>query len=233
MVNDNGRRIVLRGRAEFLKVAITQLLATNELLEQKDLGSFYGTPAEIYQQETMEFLPQITLDFSEDDEDIAPGYSRVAGEINFRIAGETNDTISEGNLKTIGHRIKEVFAENNGYVWRKGKIRCNYADKKLGYHLQILSRNKSVGQNLITKVLEIQGHTPHWKNLNISENQDEGNSYPIIPPEKPLLGKVRRLPRRRPIADVRFRRATAYVYGVADPIILYSLQKKYKNALVT
>lgn len=226
-------RIILKGSKKLLMPAITELMAMHQLLEQKDIGAFYGKPAELYHQETLEFKPQVTLEFFEDDQDVAPGYRKTKGEINFRIAGETNETISEGNLRSIGTQIKSVFGSNNGYVWRKGKIKCNYADRKNGYHFQMLTRNESVGKDLITKVLRVQNHTPEWKNLNISENQEPQTAYPTIAPTKQLLAKPRRMPRRRPIADVRFRRAVAYIYGLPNPIILYSLEGRSSNALVT
>lgn len=193
----------------------------------------YGIPVELYQQETMEFLPQITLHFIEDFEDTDDNYPRVGGEINFRIAGETHETITESKLTIFANKIKANFGANNGFTWRKGKIRCNYADRRRGYHLQILSRDITAGKNVIERVLDIQGHTPDWKNLNVSENQEPTQAFPTIPQTERIIGKTRRLPRRRPIADVRFIKAEAHIYGLPNSIILYDRTRLYPKALVS
>lgn len=191
----------------------------------------YGIPTDLYQSESYRFVPQITLHFIEDFEDADEDYPRVKGEINFRIEGETYETITETKLTTFANRIKANFGANNGFIWRKGKVRCNYADKRRGYFLQILSKDTTAGKNIIERVLDIQNHTPDWKNLNVSENQEPAQAFPTIPQTERIVGKTRRLPRRRPIADVRFTKAEAHVYGLTQAVILYDRTRLYPKAL--
>lgn len=192
----------------------------------------YGIPTEFYQQDALTYVPQITLHFKEDSEDVEEGYNAIIGEINFRISGETHKTITEAKLKTLANQIKTNFGANKGFVWRKGKIRCNYSDRSKPYFLQVLSRDVSVGKLIIDRVLDIQNHSPDWKYLNIAENQEPSQAYPTIPPTEGILSKSRRLPRRRPIADVRFTKAEAHIYGLSVPIILYDRTRIYSKALV-
>ena len=65
---------------------------------------------------------------------------------------------------------------SGGYVWRKGKVRASYSDWDKGYQFQLLCRNESDARTLIGKVLDIQGHTPDWENLNISENSEPASA---------------------------------------------------------
>lgn len=193
----------------------------------------YGIPTTFYQQESFVHIPQITLHFKEDLEDVEPGYEPVAGEIAFRISGETHKTITEAKLKTLATRVKTNFGANGGFVWRKGKVRCNYSDKTKPYFLQILSRDVTQGKRVIEQVLDIQTDTPNWKYLNVSENQESSQAYPTLPPKETILGKSKRLPRKRPIADVRFTKAECHIYGLPKPKILYDRTKLYSDALVS
>lgn len=193
----------------------------------------YGIPTDFYQQDALNYVPQITLHFKEDLEDVESSYQPVKGEINIRVIGETYETITEAKLKTLANRIKTNFGANNGYVWRKGKVRCNYSDKSKPYFLQILSRDVTAGKSVIERVLDIQNHTPDWEFLNKGENEAPSQAYPTIPPTKTILGKARRMPRRRPIADVRFTKAEAHIISLAAPIILYDRTRLYSKALVS
>jgi len=192
----------------------------------------YGIPAEFYQQEALVHIPVIKLHFKEDLEDVDPDYRPVIGEIAFRISGETHKTITEAKLKTLANRVKTNFGANDGFVWRKGKVKCNYSDRNKPYFLQILSRDVAQGKRVIEQVLDIQTDTPDWKYLNVRENQEPSQAYPTLPPTDMILGKSRRLPRRRPIADVRFVKAECHVYGMPVPVILYDRTDIRGKALV-
>lgn len=200
----------------------------------KDLQTpVYGIPTTFYQQEALTYTPQVTLHFVEDIDDVEPGYARVYGEINFRLIGETHETITNSKLSTIANRVKTNFGANNGFVWRKGKVRCNYCERNKGYYLQILSRTQTEGKRVIEQVLDLQNHSPDWKYLNISENNQPSETYPTIPRTQTILGKARRLPRKRPIADVRFTKAECHIYGLPSPVILYDRTQLNSKAFVS
>lgn len=224
--------IYLKGSPKTLKPIIMQLVAFEQMLAEKDIGAIYGIPSTLYQETKFDFLPQITLHFAEDKEDVEPTYQRVYGEINFRITGETYKTISKAELTIIAQKVKEVFGNERGFVWKKGKVRCNYADRNHGYFLQILARSESEGRQVIQAVLSLQNHTPEWSRLNVAENADAVTAYPIIPPTETVLGERKRMPRKRPIANVRFTKAEAHIYSRPSPVILYDHTKHSSVALV-
>ena len=224
--------IILKGKTKFLKPIITQLLAMNQLLEQKDVGIIYGQPSTEFQEENRAYKPEIQLQFVEDSDDVLPGYYPARGRISFRIMGETSNTISKAEATRYGQLIKETFAANGGYVWVKGKELYCYADWSKGYQLQILGRSSERTKELITKVLSIQGHIPDWKNLSLKKNDAELEKYPYTPPNQVILGEVVKGIRYRPNVECRFKYAIMHVHGLAKPLTLYGDNKNKKEALV-
>lgn len=180
----------------------------------------YGVPVGIY-NETRKYRPQVTLYFKEDNEDVDAGYSPLRSEINFRLMGETETTITTAKLTTLANKIKTEFGINNGYRFHKGKTLCSYSDPENGYGLKIFAYSAIEGKEVIGKVLDLQGHTPDWEKLTINESDSPSTAYPTIPPLKTILGKSQRLPRKRPVGYVRFQRATCSIWGIPRPIGLY------------
>ena len=177
--------------------------------------------------------PKIILIFTEDPQDVEPGYSAITGEITFRLMDETSESITNAKLTTIANRIKTVFGASNGYRWRKGKKLFSYSDWDNGYQLQLLCTSKTEAQNLVRAVLDIKNDTPQWKCFNTVENESESEKYPVIPERAMILGKSRRLPRYRPVGYVRFRYALAEIWGIPNPIVLYDRTGTQRNPLVT
>jgi len=158
--------------------------------------------------------PQITLDFSAEKEDVESGAEPITGEISFRImdAG-SDDDISESQARTFAQRIKTIFGGKEGLLWR-----CDW-DK--GDQLQIICRSKDEGKTIVEKVLEIQGHSPDWENANYKINEAPSSRYPTLPPTKTIFGRPKRMPRERPVADVRCRYAAILIRGMTQPVMLY------------
>ncbi|ARV62729.1 hypothetical protein BZZ01_32465 [Nostocales cyanobacterium HT-58-2] len=196
-----------------------------------DKNPVYSIPTITFQQER-KFKPQIQLCFIEDPDDVEPGYSPVAGEISFRLAHESTTTLTNAELVNYGQKVKTNFGSRGGFVWRKGKTMCSYSDWDRGYQLQLLCRDKSEGKRVIEQVLDIQGHTPDWKKMNVSENEEPAAAYPTVPAQETILGKSRRMARKRPIASVKFQYAIVHIHGVRNPIVLYDRTKTKRNPLV-
>lgn len=192
---------------------------------------YYGMPIEEAQVKR-KTKPKIELYFLEDLNDIEPGYSPVSGEISFRLMDETSTSLTEAKLLSYGNKIKSIFATGNGYIWRKGKEMVTYSDWEKGYQLQILCRDKTDGKQLINKVLDIQNDTPDWAKANLNKNEEESQAFPTNPGIQLILGKSRKKPRRRPIADVRFRYATIHIHGITLPIPLVDLSGVFLNPIV-
>lgn len=192
---------------------------------------YYGIPVSSF-QESRKFQPQIKLFFREDLEDVEPGYPPVEGEITFRLMGLSD--ITKAQAETYATRVKLAFgAGGTGYIWRKGKDMATYTDWAKGYQLQILTRSDAEAREVIAKVLDVQNDAPNWAKLNYSENAEPMTAYPTIPPQDTIYGELRRTPRRRPVADVRFQYALLHIHGVAAPIVLYDRSYTYAAALAT
>jgi hypothetical protein len=224
--------IILKGNSRLLIPVITQILAINQLLEQKDIGTIYGEPAEEYQARVARYKPQVSLRFTEDRDDVLPGYQASTGRISFRLMDQTSNTISESEATALGRKIKEVFGSNKGYVWNRGKEMITYNDWDKGYYLQILTRNESNAKDLITRVLSVQNHTPNWKNAQGVKNEAELERYPYTPPTEQIMGKTVQGIRRRPNVNARFQYAVLHIHGLAKPVVLYDRSGKKPNPLV-
>jgi hypothetical protein len=225
-------RIIIKGNSKLLKPVITELMALHQLIEQKDIGTIYGEPS-IDFQVRRKFKPQIELFFKEDEDDVLSGYTPVEGRISFRIMGEETQTITNSKLTNIGLRVKQIFAADNGYIWRKGKELYSYTDHDRGYGLQILSRSSQQARDLATKVLSLQNHTFVLKNMQLCKNEDELAAFPYEPPNQIVLGETIKAPRRRPNVEVRFQYAVAHIHGLPKPKLLYSITPRRRLALVS
>jgi len=191
----------------------------------------YGIPVPAY-QEARKFNPQIMLYFQEDLQDVADGYAPVTGEITFRLMNQSAQTLSQAEVQQYALRVRSAFASGMGYVWKKGKVMCSYTDRERGYQFKMLCRSKAEGKSLIQQVLDIQNHTPNWKFLNTSENEEVMERYPTVPPNQTILGRSRRMPRARPIADVRFQFASLHIWGLQNPIVLVDRSGSRRNPIV-
>lgn len=230
-------KIIVKGNTKLLKPAITQLMATYQLLENLDIeGSSFDDKGVVAGRR---YNPQIKLTFREDS-DFKPGtqqpkgrgQNRTRGRLTFRLMNETSETITKGELTRIGQKIKDIFGANNGYTWSKGKELYTYADWSKGYQLQILARSQTQAADLTQKILSIQNHTPIWQFLTKSENAEPMTAYPEQPITVTLLGEQVQLSKARPYATVRFCYAEARVHKLQPAIMLYDRTGKKAKALV-
>jgi hypothetical protein len=99
--------------------------------------------------------------------------------------------------------------------------------------LQLLCRDEATAKELINKILDLQSHTPDWKFLKSNLADDENESFPYNPGNHTILGKSRKKPRQRPMVDVRFQYATAFIWGVNKPIALYDRSFRLVDTLVS
>lgn len=195
-----------------------------------NLGVFYGMPSTAF-QEQFRFFPQVQLHFVEDWQDIEPGYQAVSGRISFRLMNETTESLTMSKANAIANRTQTAFNSGNGFVWRKGKYTAVYYDKERGYQLKINVRDKAEGKRVIEQVLDIQQHTPEWKFLKWSDPDEPTNAYPTVPPLKTVLGELTRMPRMKPIADVRFTYALLHIHGRTKSLVLCDRNNYFKEAL--
>ncbi|MGD1906449.1 MAG: hypothetical protein ACFB0C_10710 [Leptolyngbyaceae cyanobacterium] len=192
---------------------------------------FYGIPVAGF-HESRRFKPQISLYFQEDEGDVEPGFSPVSGQITCRIMNHTSSSLNPSVAQTYANRINSEFAIGGGYIWKKGRTMVTYTDREKGYKLQLLCFSEAAGTQLITKVLDIQNDTPDWSRMNVSANNAPAQAYPPIPDLELVYGQSRRLPRKRPVADVRFQFAVLNIHGLQNPQPLVDRSGIWPNALV-
>lgn len=176
--------------------------------------------------------PQIILWFVEDGDDVDPEYDPIAGRISFRLMSETTQSMTEAKARVYAQRIKTQFGASGGKLWRKGKELYSYTDWDEGYQLQLLCRSESEAKDLVRDTLAIQSHTPDWEYLNLVTNDQPSAAYPTIPPLERVMGEMVRLPRRRPIAVVRFQYALLKLAGKPTPLCLYDRSGRYPEPLI-
>ena len=188
----------------------------------------YTMPTDRYQQQ-VKFAPQITLYFKEDSSDVEDGYAPIDAEISFRLKNETYETITRSELQTVASKLRTEFATGAGYRWKKGRTKLSYRDLDNGYLLSINAFSETEGREVINKVLDIQGHTLDLDKLSI---QQLAETPPIVPPTRQILGKTRRLPRRRPVGYVRFIYAEAHIWSIPEGICLLDRSGRRKNPVL-
>ena len=176
--------------------------------------------------------PRVKLFFLEDLDDVEKGFQPMTGEISFRLMNQTTTTLTEIEARAIGTRIRTLFGAAKGFVWRKGKELFSYTDWDKGYQLQLLARNKTEARRVVEQVLDIQQHTPEWEFFNHIQNEQPTIAFPTVPPTETILSKRRRLPRRRPIADVRFQYAMLNIAGLPNDVCLFDRSGRFSDPLV-
>ena len=192
---------------------------------------YYGVSIETFDAE-VKYRPQITCYFSEDPQDVEPGYRRVVGELSVRLMGETGTGLTQTDLQTYANRINLAFGQGSGYVWRKGKELYIYRDKANGYRFKVLTRSQSQATEIIQKLLSIVNDNYDASFLTKNEAIDPTSAFPTIPENQTILNKTRRKPRKRPIADVRFYYASLKVWGIGKPIILVDKTGYWNDAII-
>lgn len=238
MTDNEDQRIILKGDKKLLKVVVTQIMGIYQLLENLDIensGNEINDNFDIGRR----YCPLIILHFTEKSSFVpgtnqpkGQGQNRKTGKISFRLMNETTETISEGNLRALGTKIKQVFGGQTPYIWSKGKELYSYADWTKGYQFQLLCRNQGQAETLITKVLSLQNHVPIWKYLNKVQNTREGERYPAIKQTKVIMGQQIEIPLQRPLVDVIFKYAQAKITPLMEPITIYDSTGKKKGALI-
>jgi hypothetical protein len=191
----------------------------------------YGIPATSF-QETNKMHPQVHLYFEEKSTEVERGYSPLRSQVSFRLMNETTDTLTKADATTLANKIKTLFHAGSPFFWKRGKELASYIDQEKGYYFQLLVFSQAEAKKVIEQVLDIRGHSPNWKLLNIKQNSEPAVTYPTIPVTKVIMGKSTKQPRRRPVGTVRFTSAVLVLHGKPSPIVLYDPTGLYTGSLV-
>ena len=192
--------------------------------------AIYGIPVQEFEAST-KYLPQIKLFFLEDFQDVDAGYQPVQGEVTLRVSGNAGANLTMAEVQVFAQRIKQVFA-TPPFIWRKGWDKYTYRDRAEGIDLRILARSEVEAKRLIEAVLDIRPTTPDWSNFKSHIDDNPSANYPVNPGNRVILGQSRRIYRKRPRADVRFRYATLNIQGLPNPINLVDLSGTRSTPIV-
>lgn len=216
-------------------IAMTQIrldLFYLVLRKAKDFHpDIYGIPATSF-QETNKIHPQVHLYFEEKSTEAERGYSILRSQISLRLMNETTDTLTKADATILASKIKTLFHAGAPFFWKRGKELASYIDQEKGYYFQLLVFSQTEAKKVIEQVLDIRGHSPNWKLLNIKQNSEPIGAYPTIPQTKTIMGKPVKQPRKRPVGTVHFTNAVLVLHGKPSPIVLYDPTGRYTGALV-
>lgn len=225
---DEEQRITLQGTKQELMELIPQLMSLYQLFQQNLERGLYTIPVTTF-QDHYTFAPQVKLVFYQLIDETINNNPRVTGEITYRLVGETEETFTEANARTRAQRIKTLFTEPSLFIWQKGKQIATYLDKKDGYDFRLYVKNELEARKIITQVIAIENKTPNWDNLVIHESR---RNFPEITGTKRIYGEQRRLPRRRPLEDIKFRYAELHLWGLTKPVTLVDTLGNRESPLV-
>mgnify|MGYP007005566050 FL=1 len=186
-----------------------------------DIGHIYGIPTERY-QESVKFKPQVNLFFKQKKEDATPEFAPIESEFSFRfVAAKDSTSITKAQVEYLASRIKSLLGGDTPFFFKKGKGMATYTDLEKGYKLQIPCYDRTEGRKVIEQILDVQGHSPDWKFMNFSTNEEPLQRYDDTPPRKLILDEQHRMPRRRPVGTVYFYKAELHLHGMLGPVPLY------------
>ncbi|MEH2250073.1 hypothetical protein [Nostoc sp.] len=184
----------------------------------------YAIPTEDYQSKILyPYRPEVKLIFREDYSVFLAEnkFQRAKAEISWRLINETSASMSQSKAHSIALRIKEVFAEGQGFIWERGITQVTYRDPPHGVRFSLFAASQAEAIRVIERVLEVAEITFNEELIGVSKNN---KNYPLVPPTQEVYGKPTKGIRRRPITEVRFQRAELHIYGLRSPIILVDLR---------
>jgi len=180
----------------------------------------YSIPISEYQSELeIPFKPQVRLIFREDYSAFLAenNLRRAEAQISYRLMHQTSATITPIFASSLALKVKELFSEGAGFTWQKGHVKVVYRDLPNGCYFQLLAESQSEGIRVIESTLELAGISFNEQNIVVANSQ---KVFPQIPPTQEIYGKLRKTPRKRPLARVRFVRAELHIYGLPSPVVL-------------
>ncbi|MGF1535365.1 MAG: hypothetical protein ACFB4J_02605 [Elainellaceae cyanobacterium] len=176
----------------------------------------YGIPTAEY-QEAVRFRPQVQLHFEEPrDEAAAANRERKRVRASFRLMNKTPETVTQTDMTALRNRIAQQFPRS--YRFRTGRYKLSYRHREEGLELVIPPYTEPEGRQFISKVLLVAGATPEWDRLTVSTYPDRNfnrREYARI------LGRRRRLPQQRPVANVYLKKAELKLHGMLTDAQLY------------
>lgn len=179
--------IVLQGTKQELMERIPLLMDAYDLYSRLNDRNLYTTPVTTF-QDKFTFHPQVCLVFYETSQEVLSPTRRVHGEISYRIMGETEETLTQGNARVRTKRINSLFATPNLFEWQKGKEIVTYRDQPNGYDFRLRVKSETEARRIITQAMAIEGKTSEWERLTLHESRA---AFLPNPGSKRIYGEIR------------------------------------------
>ncbi|MHC5720080.1 MAG: hypothetical protein ACYTX0_50620, partial [Nostoc sp.] len=115
----------------------------------------YAIPTEDYQSRiSYAYRPEVKLIFREDYSTFLTEnkLQRAKAEIGWRLINESSVSMSQSKAQSIALRIKEVFAEGQGFTWQRGTLQVTYRDPQHGVRFSLFAASQAEAVRVIEKV---------------------------------------------------------------------------------
>lgn len=170
------------------------------------------------------YHPQVTIFLEEKDRDYRRRIQKHSRDehprkkvvqVSFRYMDKTSETFGQGEISRLKIAIPQIFTPT--YRFKTGRFKHSYRDPQNGYRMILSGYSKQESRELIDKVLQLRNNQPNWDYFTASTSDKSFSTKESIT----VLGKRQRLPARRQVAEVYFRKAELYLYGIQKPISLF------------
>jgi hypothetical protein len=215
--NNNRQRLLLlcfMFDKEPIQVAQTKVMLFNFYVRPNVPDGFYGLPSGLF-HDSVEFYPQIELLFRETvAQQVKAGRKYpVHSSINIRWRVSEAE-VSSGAFDSMQETMaRKIASEFKGYKLERGTIKASYYDKAKSYHLTYFAKNEASAKEFFTKVLSLQGDSFEDENFTIAERRASFTADQF----KTIGGKRVKMPRKRPVADIKFYGSNFKVHGIIPP----------------
>lgn len=222
LIKDDDSALIQQQRQWLFEVLVGRLQSTQTPI--------YGIPVPD-SQSLVKFRPQVQLFFRELQ--TSPTYDPesylvpVEGILSFRLMDETSETISRAKAEALARKIKAEFC-NPIFVWQKGWYAMTYTDEEKGYKCKIYVKTKAEGERIIRKVLSIQNHAFDESSMQFIEHE---RTYPANAGTHRVYGRIVKKLRKRPVADISFRKAKLIIWGQPNAINLVSVGGRERSVI--
>lgn len=199
---------------EPLPVTIAKMMFFALYIKPNVPDGFYGIPSGLF-HDSVEFFPQIELLFRETvaQQTRAGRKYPVHSSINIRWRVTENEVAGAGFETMQETMARKIAAEFKGYKLERGVLKASYYDKAKSYHLTYFAANESSAKEFFQKVLSLQGDTFQPENFTIAERRASFTADQF----KTINAKKVKLPRKRPVADIKFYGANLKIHGIIQP----------------
>ncbi|MBT9314381.1 hypothetical protein [Leptothoe spongobia] len=161
--------------------------------------------------------PQVIFTFSEktDAWKARGAKRRKQVRVSYRIMDRDSEAVTEAQLRQLATAINATFPRS--WSFKTGRYKVSYRDKEHGWDFITAPYTVPDGKELISRVLSLEGSTPDWSLLSVSEHPNR--NYRERRTAR-VLGKTKELDEQRQIATTVLDKVEVHLYGSLQNIVL-------------